>query len=145
MKPLAYGLGLFLALLAFCLGAAALLCEKSGEAEAALRQAYDAARGGDMALAQTCALRAKDCWDRNTPLLDALTSHEETDEIRRDFSELLEYAKAGQREQFLALCARLTVQTAHLRQMERACWYNILTAKLFKLRLFSANGLYISK
>ena len=65
-----------------------------------------------------------------------MTSHEETDEITRGLAELAACAETGQREDFLALCARLTVQTAHLRQMERACWYNILTAEPFALRLF---------
>ena len=79
-----------------------------------------------------------------------MTSHEETDEVRRSFAELLARAETGQWEEFQAGCARLQVMTAHLRQMERARWYNILCAPVGAAssdaprgRSFYPNGLYI--
>ena len=48
------------------------------------------------------------------------------DEICRALAELRSLGRSGQREEFLALCARLEVMTAHLAEMERPRWYNIL-------------------
>ena len=140
MKPLFWGVGLLAALLALCLGATARLSAGSAQTEQALAEAQAAARLGDGDLALDRALEAKRRWEAHIAFIDAVTSHEETDEITRGLAELTSYAEMGRREEFRALCARLMAHTAHLRQMERACWYNILSAPLF-----SANGLYFSK
>ncbi len=128
MKPLAYGLALLAALLGLCLAAASFLCEQSARTQALLRQSYSAAEAGDLAEAEALARQAMDCFEAHTPLIDALTSHEETDEVHRTFAELLARAESGQREEFLAVCARLRVMTGHLGQMERPSWYNLLSA-----------------
>lgn len=128
MKPLLYALALLAALLALCLGAASFLGDQSAETQALLQKSYDAAETGDLAGAEALARRALGRWEAHMPLIDALTSHEETDEVRRTFAELLSRAETGQREEFLAVCARLTVMTGHLGQMERPKWYNLLSA-----------------
>ncbi len=136
MKHLAWGLGLLAALLALCLLSTARLTARSWQTEVLLQQAYASAVRGDMDGAKDLSDRARHSWEEAIPFIDAVTSHEETDELSRGFAELAAYAGIGQREEFLALCARLIAQSAHLRQMERACWYNILTAELFAAPLF---------
>ena len=128
MKPLYWGLGLLTAVLVLCLGAAARLSADSRQTEALLQSAFEAAAAGEEDLATAYAERARRVWDAAIPFIDAVTSHEETDEVNRSFAELLTRAQTGQWEEFLAGCARLRVMTAHLRRMERASWYNILSA-----------------
>ena len=126
MNKLWLGLGLLAALLALGLGSLCLLTEHSSRAEAGLALAADAAEAGEMALA--CEYAAQVCryWQAAVPAVDAVTSHEETDEIQRCLAELLAEGRSGRREEFLTLCARLRVMTAHLAEMERPRWYNLL-------------------
>ncbi len=126
MKKLWLGLGLLAGLLVLGLGVLGLLTEKSSRAEEALRRASEAAEAGDMALALERAAEARQCWQAAVPAVDAVTSHEETDEIQRGLAELLALGRSGKREDFLACCARVRVMTAHLAEMERPVWYNIL-------------------
>ena len=126
MKKLWLGLGLLAALVILGLGALGLLSERSRRAGAALERAAEAAEAGDMARALDCAEQVRRYWQSAVPAVDALTSHEETDEIQRALAELLALGRCGMREEFLALCARLRVMTAHLAEMERPRWYNIL-------------------
>ena len=133
MKKLWLGLGLLAALLALGLGVLGMLGERSRRTEAALERAAGAAEAGDMALALDRAGEALRYWQAVTPGIDAVTSHEETDEIRRALAELLALAENGQREDFLALCARLRVMTAHLAEMERPRWHNLLAIFPFVL------------
>ena len=126
MKKLWLGLGLLAALLALGLGSLGMLAARSARAEAVLAQAAEAAGAGDMARAADLAARAQALWQAALPAVDAVTSHEETDEICRALAELRSLGRSGQREEFLALCARLEVMAAHLAEMERPRWYNIL-------------------
>ena len=126
MKKLWLGLGLLAALLALGLGSLRLLTARSGRAEAGLALAAEAAGAGDMAMACEYAAQVRQYWQDALPAVDAVTSHEETDEIRRCLAELLAEGRSGRREEFLALCARLRAMTAHLAEMERPRWYNIL-------------------
>ena len=142
MKHLLWGIGLLAALLALCLGASARLSASSRQTEALLVRSAEAARMGEREQARDWAERAKRCWDAHTPLIDAVSSHEETDEITRGLTELTVYAEAGRKTEFLALCARLTAQTAHLRQMERARWYTILAAEPWLRRFLCSDALY---
>ena len=133
MKKLWLGLGLLGILLALGLGVLGMLAERSRRTDAALGRAAEAAEAGDMALALDRAGEALQYWQAATPGIDAVTSHEETDEIQRALAELLALAKSGKREEFLALCARLRVMTAHLAEMERPRWYNLLSGLPFWL------------
>ena len=126
MKKLWLGLGLLAALLSLGLGSLGLLTARSARAEAGLALAAEAAEAGDMALARAYAAQVRQYWQTAVPAVDAVTSHEETDEIQRCLSELLAEARSGRREEFLTLCARLRTMTAHLAEMERPRWYNIL-------------------
>ena len=126
MKKLWLGLGLLAALLALGLGSLGLLTVQSKRAEAGLAQAAEAAEAGDMARALDCAEQVRRYWQSAVPAVDAVTSHEETDEIRRCLAELLAEGRSGRREEFLTLCARLRTLTAHLAEMERPRWYNVL-------------------
>ena len=126
MKKLWLGLGLLAALVILGLGALGLLSEKSRRTGEALEQAAEAAGAGDMALACEYAAQLRQYWQTVIPAVDALTSHEETDEIQRALAELLALGRCGTWEEFLALCARLRVMTAHLAEMERPSWYNLL-------------------
>ena len=137
MKKLWLGLGLLAALLVLGFGVLGLLAERSRRTEAELGRACAAAGAGDMALALEHAALARQSWQAATPTVDAVTSHEETDEIHRALAELLALAENSQRADFLALCARLRVMTAHLAEMERPRWYNLLSILPF--------GLYISE
>ena len=128
MKKLWLGLGLLAMLLILGLGELGMLAERSRRAGEALTRAYEAAEAGDMALALDRALRVRRYWESATPAVDAVTSHEETDEIRRSLAELPALAENGQSADFLALCGRLRVMIAHLAEMERPRWYNILSA-----------------
>lgn len=136
MKKLWLGLGLLAALAALGLGVLGVMTEKSQRAEALLVRASEAAEAGNMARALDWAVRARQVWQAATPAIDAVTSHEETDEMQCALAELLALGRGGQREDFLALCARLRVMAAHLREMERPRWYNLLS--------FCPPGLYMS-
>jgi hypothetical protein len=126
VKKLWLGLGLLAALLALGLGSLGMLAARSARAGAVLAQAAEAAGEGDMARAADLAARAQALWQGDLPAVDAVTSHEETDEICRALAELRSLGRSGKREEFLALCARLEVMAAHLAEMERPRWYNIL-------------------
>ena len=128
MKKLWLGLGLLAALLALGLCVLGMMKEKSNRAGEALERAAAAAEAGDMALATEAAARARQYWQASTPAVDAVTSHEETDEMLRGLAELLALGRGGSREEFLALCARLRVIAAHLGEMERPRWYNVLSS-----------------
>lgn len=135
MKQLWFGLGLLIMLLALCLGVRSALSSGSRECDTYLSRAETAAEAGDMAGAQSHTERAARSWRKHTPFIDAVTSHDETDEILRTFAELQVYAQTQRREEFLAGCARLRTMTEHLRQMEQAKWYNILCVSR-KIALF---------
>ncbi len=126
LKQLWFGLGILAALLAVCLGALCLLGSKNAQTAALLSQAQAAGARGDSAAAYQYSQQAKACWETHAGFIDIMMSHEETDDIHREFSDLLVFAEAGDREEFLSSCGRLLVMVNHLTEMERPLWRNIL-------------------
>lgn len=126
MKHLWFGLGILAVLLTACLGAFSLLQTKSGETIEVLEKAQSAAIQGDTALALHYSQQARDTWERHEGFIDTIMSHEETDDIHREFSDLLVYAENGKREEFLSSCGKLLVMVNHLTEMERPVWRNLL-------------------
>lgn len=126
MKHLWFGLGILAVLLTVCLGAFNLLQAKSGETIEMLEKAQSAAIRGDTALALHYSELARDTWERHEGFIDIIMSHEETDDIHREFSDLLVYAENGKKEEFLSSCGKLLVMVNHLTEMERPIWRNLL-------------------
>lgn len=127
MKHLTWGLALLAVLLGVCALAAGRLSAHCARMEALLEQAAAAARKGDAAAAEALTAEARDCWAASIPFVDAVTCHEETDELTRALAELSVHAARGRWDEFLSLCARAAAQAAHLRQMEQLRWYNLLS------------------
>ena len=126
MKQLWIGIGILAGLVAVCLGAFGLLRARTVETTALLSQAQAAGVAGDTDGAIRYSLAARAQWEKHAGYIDAVMSHEETDDIHREFSDLLVYAENDKREEFLSSCGRLLVMVEHLTQMERPYWYNIL-------------------
>ncbi len=122
MRKLWLGLAILALLLVLCIGALVMLDGLNQQTAALLEQAAEA----DMEEAAAVSLRAKQCWENTVGFIDTVMSHEETDEIRREFSDLLVFARAKSREEYLASCGRLLVMIRHLTEMERPLWQNIL-------------------
>lgn len=126
MKHLWFGLGIIVLLFALCIGSFYLLQAKIEEPLRLLTQAQAAAEQGDNATALRHSAAAKRAWEENEDYIDMVMSHEETDGIHREFSDLMVYAKTGKREEFLSSCGKLLVMVEHLTQMERPIWRNLL-------------------
>ncbi len=122
MRKLWLGLSILGVLLILCIGELSILNRQNCQITALLEQAFHA----DMEEAETISLRAKQCWEKSVSFIDTVMSHEETDEIRREFSDLLIFAREKSREDYLASCGRLLVMIQHLTEMERPLWQNIL-------------------
>ena len=91
-----------------------------------LEQAQAAAQQDDPASALRHSAEAKRVWEENEGFIDMVMSHEETDDIHREFSDLMVYAETGKREEFLSSCAKLLAMVEHLTEMERPIWRNLL-------------------
>ena len=126
MKHLWFGLGILAVLFALCIGAFSLLRSKTEDTLQFLIQAQAAAEGEDMATAHSHSVAAKQVWEQHEDFIDMIMSHEETDDIHREFSDLMVYAQTGKREEFLSSCGKLLVMVEHLTQMERPIWRNLL-------------------
>ncbi len=126
MKQLWMGIGILAGLVAVCLGAFGILHAKNAETTMLLAQAQTAGEQGNEEDALRYSLAAKAQWEENAGFIDTVMSHEETDDIHREFSDLLVYAENNKREEFLSSCGRLLVMVEHLTEMERPYWYNIL-------------------
>lgn len=126
MKHLWFGLGILAVLFALCIGAFSLLRSKTEDTLQFLTQAQAAAEGEDMAAALSHSAAAQRAWEQHEGFIDMIMSHEETDDIHREFSDLLVYAQTGKREEFLSSCGKLLAMVEHLTQMERPIWRNLL-------------------
>ncbi len=122
MRKLWLGLAILGVFLFLCIGELSILDGQNQKTAALLEEAFRA----DMDEAEAISLRAKQCWEKSLGFLDTVMSHEETDEIRREFSDLLVFAREQSREDYLASCGRLLVMLRHLTEMERPLWRNIL-------------------
>ncbi len=126
MKHLWFGLGLIAALFALCIGTFFLLRGATAQTLQFLEQAQDAQRQEDPNAALYYSTKAQAAWERQEGLIDAIMSHEETDDIHREFSDLLVYAERREAADFLSSCGKLLVMVEHLTEMERLVWRNIL-------------------
>lgn len=122
MRKLWLGFAILAVLFVLCIGSLSALAGQNQQTAALLEQAFDA----DMEEAEAISMRAKQCWEKGISFIDTVMSHEETDEIRREFSDLLIFAREKSREDYLASCGRLLVMIRHLTEMERPLWQNIL-------------------
>lgn len=126
MKHLWFGLGIIILLFSLCIGSFCLLQVKTEETLLCLEQAQAAAEKEDSAAALRHSAAAQRVWEENEGFIDMVMSHEETDDIHREFSDLMVYAKTGKREEFLSSCAKLLAMVEHLTEMERPIWRNLL-------------------
>lgn len=126
MKHLWFSLGILAVLFALSIGAFSLLRSETEETLWFLTRAQAAAEGEDMAAAHSHGAAAKQAWEAHEGFIDMIMSHEETDVIHREFSDLLVYAQTGKREEFLSSCGKLLVMVEHLTEMERPIWRNLL-------------------
>lgn len=126
MKQLWLGLGILLGLFAVCFGALDLLGTKNDRTAALLAKAQYAGVQADFDTALQFSLDAQAQWENSAGFMDTMMSHEETDDIKREFSDLLVYCTHEKQEEFLSSCGRLLVMVEHLTEMERPLWRNIL-------------------
>ena len=126
MKHLWFGLGILVVLLALCIGSFFLLRRETADTLQFLTWAQAAAEGENMAAALSHSTAAQKAWERHEGFIDVIMSHEETDDIHREFSDLMVYAETGKREEFLSSCSKLLAMVEHLTQMERPILRNLL-------------------
>jgi len=126
MKHLWFALGIMILLFAVCIGSFYLLQAKTQQTLLFLEQAQAAAEREDRASALRRSAEAQRAWEENEGFIDIVMSHEETDDIHREFSDLMVYAETGKREEFLSSCAKLLAMVEHLTEMERPIWRNLL-------------------
>lgn len=86
-----------------------------------LEDALEASRLGDYEGARRALAAAERSWARYEPRLNALISHERTDEVSQQLC-LLRYADA---DHFESICSALILRIRHLRQMDLPQWHNI--------------------
>ena len=126
MKHLWFGLGIIAILFALCIGSYSLLQAKTGQTLQLLEDAQSAATQGDTDTALRYSKAARQNWERHKGFIDMVMSHEETDDINREFSDLVVYAQSSKQDEFLSSCGKLLVMVEHLTEMERPLWRNIL-------------------
>ena len=111
-----------------------LLCWWSGSAvfrcvdelAAPLNEVASFAEADNYADAAAAANKAKNLWVSHAGLLGALLRHDEADGVESGLSALVQYAKAGDKDEILAHCAELLQQVEHIRQMELPLLKNVL-------------------
>lgn len=126
MKQFWIGMGILTGLLAVCFGAFCVLRAYSTRTLALLTQAQTACVQEDPEAALRYSQDARRSWEKSAGFIDTIMSHEETDDIHREFSDLLVYAEHGERKDFLSSCGRLLIMVEHLTEMERPLLRNVL-------------------
>lgn len=126
MKKLWLGIFILAGLCAVGTGVLGVLHAKSGETLSYLAKARNARMEGDTGRAVYLSDCALECWEKNAGFMDIVMSHEETDEIKREFADLLVYAGSELPEEFYASCGKLIVMVSHLEKMEKPVLRNLL-------------------
>jgi hypothetical protein len=88
--------------------------------------AQAAAEEDDLEAAHAVIGQAAQQWESKRGVFGSMMRHQEADDITADFSEAEAQISCGQREEFLALCARLLSGLHHIADMEAPHFYNIL-------------------
>ena len=126
MKHIFIAVLLLSLVLTLCLGTLSLLEETTQQVSESLRRAQQAAGQEDYSSALSQVLQAQAQWNRTEGLYGVLLNHSETDEITFLFSSLVVCAEQPVKEEFQYRCAELIAMLAHIAEMERPYYYNIL-------------------
>lgn len=90
------------------------------------KKALEQAASGDMDAACKTILKLDERWENEQHMYQALLEHSESDKISVSIKKSLEYAKCGDRTQFIAEAAALDFLLRHINEIDRLSFDNLL-------------------
>lgn len=125
MKHTLLALSILAAALGFCLFSALHVRAQTQRVNESLAEARNAAARNDFSTAAERLHAAKKDWHAHERFFGIVLDHGELDGVNADFSELAQYAALGDRDDFLAVSARLVATIEHIRDMELPSYHNL--------------------
>ena len=127
MKHLTLGLGLLAVLLAVGLLSLWLTVQYLDDTERPLRSLTPHLEAGDSYAALPLIVESRTVWESHRGYFCSLFSHTELEEVEQCFAALAAYAEQGELAELRDAHTRLLAILEHLRDMDKPCYYNILT------------------
>lgn len=125
MRHIVIGVGIFAAVLLFCLWSGYYVTQTVKSAEESLMQAYELAEQEDAKAALQAVEAASNCWDDHSGYFGTVLRHDEIDGVVGEFARLRITIRSGDNDEFLPTCAALLATLRHIREMELPYFYNI--------------------
>ena len=126
MKHFYLGLGILVVILGASLLHLWNLDRQVARTTQELQIAYEAVSRDQIKTAAEHARTASQCWRAQTGYYSSFLSHEESDEVTRQFARMLSSLEAEDIDDFQAACGELIIMVDHLSQMEKPLYYNLL-------------------
>lgn len=119
------GLALLAVLFALCLGISAYAKTAGAPIAETLEEAARLSLSGDFAGGVALARQAYEQWEAGWHSVAAFSDHSPMDDIDGLFAQLKAYAQAGFKEDFAALCKRISQLINAIGEAQQPSWWNV--------------------